>query len=215
MSLLLEDKSHFRKKLKCLLVQKLLGVDKYKQRSGFHSKLRELRANDACEWILVDPKFTEWYNAPTLGQLVILGHMGCGKTIVTAHVIEELIRLNRHKLPRPVICYHCCGNDERGKALYIYSSLILQLLDQQEGLKVEFDRWYDRTEESERLDPAQCSADLGKFLSTCVENIDREMLVVIDALDECDSDSRDELTMLLDSLLNKTQRLKLFLSSRP
>lgn len=215
MSLPKEEKSHFRKKLKCPLVQKLLGVDKDKQRSAFHSELRELRASDACKWIIADPKFIEWYNAPTSGQLVILGHMGCGKTVITAHVIEELIRLNKHSLPRPVICYHYCGNDERGNALYIYSSLILQLLDQQEGLKVEFDKWYDRTKEFERLDPAQCSADLGNFLSTCVENLDRELFVVIDALDECDSDSRDELIMLLDSLSNKTQRLKVFFSSRP
>jgi hypothetical protein len=141
--------------------------------------------------------------------------MGCGKTVTTAHVIEELIRLNKHKLPRHVICYHYCRNDESGKALYIYSSLILQLLDQQEGLKVEFDKWYERTKECEYLDPAQCSTDLGKFLSTCVEKLDRELFVVIDALDECDSDSRDELIMLLDSLSNKTQRLKVFFSSRP
>ncbi|KAJ9653673.1 hypothetical protein H2198_007184 [Neophaeococcomyces mojaviensis] len=211
----LELVTDIKKLLQDNKIQKLLGVDKDKQRSAFHSELRELRASDACKWIIADPKFIEWYNAPTSGQLVILGHMGCGKTVITAHVIEELIRLNKHSLPRPVICYHYCGNDERGNALYIYSSLILQLLDQQEGLKVEFDKWYDRTKEFERLDPAQCSADLGNFLSTCVENLDRELFVVIDALDECDSDSRDELIMLLDSLSNKTQRLKVFFSSRP
>lgn len=196
-------------------VQKLLGVDKDKQRSEFHAELRDLRASEACKWILTDPNFITWYNASKSGQLVILGHMGCGKTVITTHVIEELIRLNKHKLPRPIICYHYCGDDERGKALYIYSSLILQLLDQQEGLKVEFDKWYEETKESERLDPAQCSTDLGNFLSICVENLDRELFIVIDALDECDSDSRDELIKLLETLSTKTQRLKVFFSSRP
>ncbi|KIW89922.1 uncharacterized protein Z519_09352 [Cladophialophora bantiana CBS 173.52] len=177
--------------------------------------LQDNKTSDACEWILADPKFIEWYNAPNSGQLVVLDPMGCGKTVITAHAIEELIRRNEHKSPRPVMCYHYCGKDEREKVLYISSSLLLQLLDQQEGLKVEFNRWYDRTKQSEHLDPEQCSADLGKFLSACVENLDRELFVVIDARDECDSDSRDELIVVLDSLSNKMQRLKVFLSSRP
>ena len=156
--------------LSCPAVQKLLGVDKDKQRSELHSELRGLRASDACKWIVADSKFIDWYNATTSGQFVVFGHMGCGKTVITAHVIDELIRVNNHKLPRPFICYHYCVNDERGKAFYVYSSLLLQLLDQQEGFKVEFDRWYDRTRKSERLDPAQSSVDLGKFLLACVES---------------------------------------------
>ena len=51
-------------------------------------------------------------------------------------------------------------------------------------------------------------------MSTCIENLDRELFIVIDALDECDSDSRDKLIMLLDSLSKKTHRLKVFFSSR-
>lgn len=193
----------------------LLGVNKDKHRSEFHSELRGLRASDACKWIVADPKFIEWYNASTSSQLVVVGHMGCGKTVITAHLIEELIQGNKHKLPRPFLCYHYCINDERGKTLYIYSSLILQLLDQQPGFKVEFDKWYDRTRKSDLLDPAQSSADLGRFLGTCVEGLDRELFVVVDGLDECDSESQNELVTLLDSLSNKAQRLKVFFSSRP
>lgn len=210
-----EERSHLRKTLRYHAVQKLLGVDKDKQRSELHSGFRGLRASDACEWIVADPKFIDWYNATTSDQFVVFGHMGCGKTIITAHVIEELIRVNKHKLPRPFICYHYCVNDDSGKVLYVYSSLPPQLLDQQEGFKVEFDRWYDRTWKSERLDPAQSSVDLGNFLSACVESLDRELFVVIDGLDECDNESQNELVTLLGSLSNKARRLKVFFSSRP
>ncbi|OAP59319.1 hypothetical protein AYL99_06617 [Fonsecaea erecta] len=211
----LELVTDIKKLLQDNKIQKLLGVDKYKQRSEVHTQLRRLRAVDACKWIEEEPKFIKWYNATTSSQLVLFGHMGCGKTVITAHVIEELIRMNRNKLPRPLVCYHYCVTDERGKALYIYSSLILQLLDQQEGLKVEFDRWHEKTGKSEGRDPAQSSEDLGNFLSTSVESLDRELFVVIDGLDECDSESQRELIALLTSLSDKAHRLKVFFSSRP
>ncbi|KAK5232289.1 hypothetical protein LTR47_006502 [Exophiala xenobiotica] len=211
----LELVTDIKKLLQDNKIQKLLGVDKYKQRSEFHTELRGLRAVNACQWIDEEPKFIKWYNATTSSQLVLFGHMGCGKTVITAHVIEELIRMNGNKLPRPLVCYHYCANDERGKALYIYSSLILQLLDQQEGFKVEFDRWYEKTRKSEIRDPAQSPEDLGNFLSTCVESLDRELFVVIDGLDECDSESQRELIALLTRLSDKAHRLKVFFSSRP
>ena len=196
-------------------VQKILGVNKDEQRSKFHTDLRDLRASDACEWLIADLKFREWYDSLASKRLILFGHMGCGKTVVTAHVIDELIRRSKHQLPCPFVCYHYCVNDERGTALYIFSSLILQLLDQQGRLKVDFDRWYETTRKSELLDPVQSSRYLGKFLSACVESLDRELFIIIDALDECDSGSQNELLTLLYSLSKQTQRLKVFISSRP
>lgn len=89
------------------------------------------------------------------------------------------------------------------------------MLDQQEGLKVEFDKWYDDTKKSELLDAAQSSLGLGNIFSTCVETLNREVFVIIDGLDECDNKSQKELVTLLDSLLKRTPRLKVFFSSRP
>ena len=141
--------------------------------------------------------------------------MGCGKTTITAHVIEELIYLNKHRLPRPLLCYHYCVDNETGKALYIYSSLILQLLDQLEALKIKFNKWYGDTKKAEFLDAAQSPVNLGDFFSDCVETLNRDLFVVIDGLDECDNESQKELITLLKSLLKKTPRLKVFFSSRP
>ncbi|KAK0368731.1 ankyrin repeat protein [Colletotrichum limetticola] len=59
-------------------------------------------------------------------------------------LIDELCRLRSHQLPQPMILYHYCQNDETGHALYIFSSLILSLLEQCIGLKKEFFDWYRR-----------------------------------------------------------------------
>lgn len=202
-------------KLTQVVVQKLLGFDKEKRRSELHCELRELRASDACEWLVVDSRFLSWCNTSVSEQLVIFSNMGCGKTIITAHVIETLIRLRHSRIPRPLVCYHYCEDNETGKPLHIYSSLVLQLLDQQEGLKVEFDKWYNNSKKNELLDPAQSSVDLGIFFSSCVRSLDRDLFIVIDGLDECDNESQKQLIHLLSSLSRKTLKLKVFFSSRP
>lgn len=140
--------------------------------------------------------------------------MGCGKTVITAHIVEELIHKNKNKIPRRLMCYHYCVDDETGQAVYIYASLILQLLDQQEGFKVEFDKWYDDMKRNELRDPAQCSTDLANFFSKCVSTLDRELFIVIDGLNECDSKSQHELVTMLQDVSKRTPRLKVFISSQ-
>ncbi|KAL8764965.1 MAG: hypothetical protein Q9209_007792 [Squamulea sp. 1 TL-2023] len=207
--------SHDARKTDLRLYKEKLGVNKDEQRSELQCKLRGLKASDACKWILADSKFHDWYNAPNSERLVIFGNMGCGKTIMTAHVIEELIYRKEHRSPRALICYHYCTDNQTGNILYIYSSLILQLLDQQESLKVEFEKWYEATRKSDLLDPARSSGDLGKFFSNCVEFLKEDLFIIIDALDECEDETQEELITLLDILLKKTPRLKIFFSSRP
>jgi hypothetical protein len=120
-----------------------------------------------------------------------------------------------HQLPRPLLCYHYCKDDGTGNIVYIYSSLLLQLLDQQRGFKVDFDKWHDKIRKMYRVDPEQSPLHLGNFFSTCVECLDRPLFIVIDGLEECDLYTREELVTLLDSLSKKTPRLKVFFSSRP
>ena len=98
----------------------------------------------------------------------------------------------------------------------MYCSLILQLLDQQEGLKVKFDKWYESTKMSgERMSPVRSFQELGSFFSTCVEELDRPLFIIIDALDECDRQSRVKIVTFFDALSKKTPRLKVLISCRP
>jgi Ankyrin repeats (3 copies)/NACHT domain len=200
----------------CQTVQKLLGINKDKERDELHSAFRELRADEACRWITDDINFLNWYDAPSSKQLVLLGDRGCGKTITTAYLVDQLVHLNKHQLPRPLICFHYCKDDETGKVEYVYCSLILQLLDQQEGLKVKFDKWYESTKKSgERMSPVRSFQELGSFFSTCVEGLDRQLFIIIDALDECDRQSRVKIVAFFDALSKRTPRLKVLFSCRP
>ena len=145
----------------------------------------------------------------------MFGGMGCGKTVTTSYVIDHIIRLNQHTLPRHLICYHYCNTDENSDTVYIFLSLLQQLFYQQPGLKIKFNTWYEATRPAMYIDPTRSSQMLGHFLAECVEKLDRTLILVIDAVDECNDQSLPELLTLLRGISEKTSRLKVFLSSRP
>ena len=191
----------------------MLGADKHKQQSGKHDILGKSIAFSACEWIINDAQFCRWYHAKESEQLVLCGHMGCGKTAMTAYVIEELINKNQTP-PKSLICYYYCQSGEIGKTLSVYSCLILQLLKQREDFMVQFDEWLKNPANSEYLDPAQSTEKLGKFLKKLILGLNRKVFIIIDALDECDDDSQEELADFFRDVLGKAWQLKVFYTAR-
>ncbi|KAG9240034.1 hypothetical protein BJ878DRAFT_562488 [Calycina marina] len=101
-----------------------------------------------------------------------------------AYLIDELRRRNEHQLPQPKICYHYCRDDETGQASYIFSALILSLLQQFPGLKGTFFDWYKLAEASGNFEPATDIKQLEEFLQKILETLDRPLFIVIDGLDE-------------------------------
>ncbi|KAI1384417.1 uncharacterized protein F4822DRAFT_445871 [Hypoxylon trugodes] len=193
-------------------VEKLLDSGKTKARSEFHSEMRRIRTDEACRWIA--RTFSTWYDTPTQQQMIILGDMGCGKTVTIAYVIDELLRQRDFHIPKPLLCFHYCKDGETGKATFIYSSLILQLLSQQEGLKIEFKKWYDETKILGGIDLTSSFEKLGGLFSTSIEALGRPLFVVLDGLDECDYNSRIDLLTFFNNLLERAPHFKICFSSR-
>ncbi|RSL53795.1 hypothetical protein CEP54_010212 [Fusarium duplospermum] len=138
----------------------------------------------ACEFLLEKPEFK-----------------GSGKSVVMSFLIDELCRRKSHQLPQPMILYHYCQNDETGHALYIFSSLILSLLQQCVGLKKAFFDWYKQDLLIGNFEPSTNVHKLVGFFQRTVEELDRPLYLVLDGLDECDTGSRN---ILLDSLRDVT-----------
>lgn len=144
--------------------------------------------------------------------------MGSGKTVTTCYLVEEILRLNNERqqqggLPLPSVCYHYCGADDTGKLAYIYSSLILQLLDQHASLKVAFNKWRQATG-SKATDRTQSTHELAEFFSAQAQNLKRPLYVVIDGLDECDGDHRLKLVTDFDAMSRNANKLKVLFSTR-
>lgn len=185
------------------------------RQSHYHADWQELRADQACEFLLKNTQLVNWYHTSDSQQLVILGDMGCGKTVAMSFLVDELLRRNEHQLPQPKICYYYCRDDETGKAVSIISALILSLLEQLPGLKKRFFEWYKQAQVSGIYDPAANIGKLEQFLQKLLEEVDRPVFVVIDGLDECDRASRNRLLQLLKTLSQKLSGFKTILSCRP
>ena len=192
-----------------------MGRDKLSQQSFYHASLQSLRANSACEFLLEKPEFKNWYQAFESQQLTILGDTGSGKSVMMGFLIDQLSQRRYHQLPRPMILYHYCQNDETGHALYIFSSLILSLLQQREGLKKPFFDWYKQDLLTGNFEPSTNIHKLVGFFQRTVKELDRPLFLVVDGLDECDRGSRNVLLESLRCLSQKTSGLKVVLSSRP
>ncbi|KAG4282239.1 hypothetical protein FPRO04_13360 [Fusarium proliferatum] len=192
-----------------------LGRDKLSQQSRRHVELQSLRADSACESTLEKSEFKSWYRAFDYQQLVILGDMGSGKSVMMSFLIDELCRWRSHQLPQPMVLYHYCQNDETGHALYIFSCLILSLLEQRVGLKKTFFDWYKQDLLNGNFEPSTNVHKLVGFFQRTVEELDRPLYLVLDGMDECDMVSRNILLNSLQGLSQKTPGLKVVLSSRP
>lgn len=166
-------------------------------------------------WILRDVRFKEWYSAPASKRLLLHGSMGCGKTVTATCIIDEVIRLNSHQVPRPFTCYHYCKTDGAGNSVDIFSSLILQVLDQKgDSLKKRFCEWHKSKKDDLRLDPTQSSKELSAFLQGSVDALERPLYVILDGLDECMSDTLDDLIDFIEVFSEMTPPVKFCLTSR-
>ena len=201
--------------LTCNLVLGWLGRDKMARQGHQHESLQVLRADEACEFLLAEPNFISWYHASSSQQLAIIGDMGHGKSVAMAFLIDEIRRRCLQQLPQPKICYHYCQNNETGEARYIFSALILSLLDQFRGMKKDFAARYSSATSIGNFEPAYSVKKSAEYLQQIMERVDRPVFMFIDGLDECDRSSRNALLDLLRTLSQKASRLKIIVSSRP
>jgi hypothetical protein len=186
-----------------------------RRQTSYDDELRALRGDQACEYILGDINFIDWYHGSGSRQLVILGEMGRGKTVTMAFIIDHLRQRKDDQLPNPKICYYYCRNDETGTEVAILSALILSLLQQLPGLKRRFSDWYKEAETLGSYDPAASVGNLEEFMQKVLEAVDRPVFIVIDGIDECDKVSTRRLLKFLQSLSENIISLRILLSYRP
>ncbi|PKX89144.1 NACHT domain protein [Aspergillus novofumigatus IBT 16806] len=190
-----------------LLVARWLGSDQMSHQYQYHDELRTVRADQACKYLLETSSFVNWYDAiDNSQQLVLVGDMGCGKTVAMSFLVDILKIRNQGRLPEPKLCYYYCRDDKTGKGTSILSALILSLLEQLPGLKKPFFEWYKQAQAAGTFDLAASITELGEYLERLLEMIDRPIYFVIDGLDECDRASRGRLLR---------PGLKILLSTRP
>ncbi|KAI0439402.1 hypothetical protein F4803DRAFT_47018 [Xylaria telfairii] len=182
-----------------------------------HDRVKEDRTVDTCKWLLEHYKFREWEESSLSTILWLQGSPGAGKTFLASKVIDhELARLKSSPNQEGFAFFYCDRNEEeRRKPLSVLQSYVRQL-----STTARKPGCIRRQLQDFCLNARESGSDLG--FSDCREqmlqsiNLYSQTTLVLDALDECEPESRLKILKVIEDLLSRSEsRLKIFISSRP
>ncbi|KAI6355608.1 hypothetical protein MCOR31_011144 [Pyricularia oryzae] len=178
---------------------------------------------ETCEWLFESPEFQRWQDprcrATHNGVLWIKGKPGAGKSTLIKHAFRRFQRdLFRH---HTIVAhfFNARGDRLEKTALGLLRSMVYQLLRSDNAL-------YDRFVHVFREKQIHCHdtqlewrlSELQQFVHSTVQQTPRPILLLIDALDECDDDEVRNMVHFLESLSLEPPRadkqLQMCLSSR-
>ncbi|KAF8838113.1 hypothetical protein BDN67DRAFT_124834, partial [Paxillus ammoniavirescens] len=182
-----------------------------------NSSINHKSARDTCvegtgSWLAKDERFRKWLDEPTTG-LWILGRPGFGKTVLFSTSVEVL-RTHASTLGAKC-CYAYSYFDAResGGASRKFETLLRSILDQLCFNRADVPDAMKRLYNVDSNDhPEPTLAQLRTTLGEVVKGFD-DVYILIDALDECDSQA--ELLDWMTSLQSTTPGLHLLATSRP
>ncbi|KAF8842074.1 hypothetical protein BDN67DRAFT_421112 [Paxillus ammoniavirescens] len=178
------------------------------------SSINHKSARDACvkgtgAWLAKDERFRMWLNGPG-GTLWIPGAPGFGKTVLFSTSVEVV---HGHETASGCCAHFYFDARESGGASQKFETLLRSILNQlcskQAYIPDAIRRLYHVNDKEH---PQPTLAQLRATLGEVVNSFD-EVYVLIDALDECDSQA--ELLEWMQSLQSSTNGLHLLVTSRP
>lgn len=165
-----------------------------------HRDIINRRTPGTGDWFLNTPEFQTWEQSAD-GTLFCPGDPGVGKTIMSAIVVERLLR-TLHPFKQPVVFiyfnYKQQGEQTRD---YIVRSFLRQIADFPAGVPKAVMEFRE-THEEKRTTPN--SAEFEQLLETVIIEI-RGLSIVTDALDESDDTARAGLFRLVKDLRAHTK----------
>ncbi|EKG09964.1 hypothetical protein MPH_12926 [Macrophomina phaseolina MS6] len=179
---------------------------------GYESKLDRC-AGGTLTWVWNDPQYNNWMTKREMGLLWVTGFPGCGKTIMCSYVVFRLSEM----LPQSsIICRFFCNGriDGQRDSLNLIRSLIYQIVARRRKLLRIVRRASDKQgfQLFDRFD-----ALWNLFLEICQHEKAGSIVVVIDAIDECEEETQIFIADRIIRLLGSEGKapIKFFVTSRP
>ena len=174
------------------------------------------RVPSTCEWILTQHQYTTWLIEDGPQLLWLSGGPGIGKTMISSLLVEELTHLAERSSQMTLAYYFCDDKNERRRtATAILRGLILQLLRQRPVLFKYIQTDFDIEHHSLFTD---FHALWRNFVRMTQDPGAGNVYCLIDALDECERESRQlflkKFTRLFGPQQSKTTSVKFVLTSR-
>jgi ankyrin repeat protein len=179
------------------------------------------KVEGTCEWFLDDDRFLEWRDSNTSSLLWVSAGPGCGKSVLSRALIDD------HRLSTNVTTSTVChfffkdGDERRMHGTNALCAILHQLFTQDPAGGLIGKALPSHKNYGEKL--TQNFSELWRILLECVSSSDTgEVVCMLDALDECERNSRGELINTLKDfycrphhLSHSSSKLKFLITSRP
>ncbi|XRM43127.1 hypothetical protein ABZX51_006329 [Aspergillus tubingensis] len=176
---------------------------------------------DLYNWILLTEEYRQFskWGHPTPVRLWVSGQAGTGKTMLLIGIIKELIARGLPDTERPQVLYFLCQatNNQANNGVAVLRSLIWLLLLEQPHLFSHIQKEYLHSKNRLFTDK-NAFTTLRDILRKMLEDKSlKRAIIIIDALDECEEESRELLASFIDevSSAQKFLEIKWLVSSRP
>ncbi|KAK0742692.1 hypothetical protein B0T18DRAFT_305669, partial [Schizothecium vesticola] len=181
-----------------------------------------------CRWFLQHQKYISWRDADRSNLLWVSGDPGCGKSVLSSFLVDQLTANPPHgkmpasSVPVPyVTVYFFCDDkiQEHRDAPSIVRSILHQLVADRPSL---VRRYFGSCFKSRGTAAAKELITLWDlFVAVCRDKECPPLVVIIDALDECEERTRSRLlssiaNLYSDRSMNSEQSsVKMLITSRP
>ncbi|KAM3548408.1 hypothetical protein ARSEF4850_009431, partial [Beauveria asiatica] len=180
------------------------------------------KVGNTCEWILKREEFSVWSASEEPQFLRLVGSPGIGKTMISTFLVEVL-KMKVKKSPSKVFAYFFCDDKDqhRKTPTAILRSLIWQLLLQRNELFRHVQPDFEKhTDERVFEDLFSDFSALWRMFQDMLKKCAGEVFILIDALDECESSTRQALFVSIKKLFQSSPaegsgKVKLLITCRP
>uniref|UniRef100_L2FZ75 Ankyrin repeat protein n=1 Tax=Colletotrichum fructicola (strain Nara gc5) TaxID=1213859 RepID=L2FZ75_COLFN len=188
-----------------------------------HNEKRENRTRDTCEWLIHHTQFLKWEESACSSVLWLQGNIGTGKSFLTSKVIDRYWAQSRNASQPPceksdegVAFFYCNSSDTTRHSVHsVLRSYVRQLCevtrDRKSVHRVVIDLYNRRAEIQSDITVEDCETALIEMINSYPRTV-----LILDALEECNKETRRKLIEIFKRLVEKSNRLlKIFIASRP
>ena len=173
------------------------------------------RLPGTCTWLLDHSQYQEWHQERVSSLLWLSADAGCGKSVISSYLIEELRGAESQAGLPGIVCHYFLKNDVDG--ILALQALLHQLFVQNpSSIKHAMSEYHAKAEAFAK----EFDTLWNIFLNIICDNESKNIIFVLDALDECSLSTRGQLLNSLTKLFSNpasfgSPRVKFFVTSRP
>ncbi|MCJ1309800.1 hypothetical protein MMC25_003461 [Agyrium rufum] len=206
----MKEKRHKELQLKDRRRRLLCNLSEYDYNAAL-KKARRKRHRTTAQWLLGITEFQTWKSNTESSLFVLSGHLGSGKTILAASVIDYIHGLDPERFSPMIGFFFCRFDDQHSlQAETILRSLLRQVLQTTDAYQAVLK---DIVNRDGAIDSQLLLKNIQHAFVRAL-NTDGLKFIVIDGVDDCEAQTRNALFTTLRLLLKSCKHLKVFISAR-